>query len=218
MESVRSTPETKEYDSVLYILRNGDEYTFGLLDAEREALLRDAKKFGDEHVSRAYFKIQEAFARVPYALRGKTAVDIGAAPGGWSEYLVERGARVIAVDPADMDASLEHRVAHLRMDARDEETARMVERVARAVDVITCDVNADPRDVARTLAELYLPLLRKHGRIVMTVKYTRPGKRARERMLEQARKTLEDADARILWAGQLLANTKNEATIVGEKK
>jgi 23S rRNA (cytidine2498-2'-O)-methyltransferase len=35
-----------------------------------------------------------------------TALDMGAAPGGWTRVLRGRGLRVIAVDPAEMDARL----------------------------------------------------------------------------------------------------------------
>lgn len=49
--------------------------------------------------SRSYLKIEEAFARMGLEpTPGQTAVDLGAAPGGWTLALAKRGCHVIAVD------------------------------------------------------------------------------------------------------------------------
>jgi 23S rRNA C2498 (ribose-2'-O)-methylase RlmM len=71
--------------------------------------------------SRSYAKIEEAFdvmGRVPQA--GETAVDLGAAPGGWTWAFVKRGCRVWAVDNGPMKlASLGDwggEMEHLRQD------------------------------------------------------------------------------------------------------
>lgn len=51
--------------------------------------------------SRAHFKLAEIDAREKLLRPGMIVVDLGAAPGGWSEYAVRRvapGGRVIAVD------------------------------------------------------------------------------------------------------------------------
>ncbi len=56
--------------------------------------------------SRAYFKLAEIDARDKLFRPGITVVDLGAAPGGWSEYAARGGAprgRVIAVDLLPMD-------------------------------------------------------------------------------------------------------------------
>ncbi|MCU1280296.1 MAG: rRNA 2'-O-methyl-C2498 methyltransferase RlmM [bacterium] len=70
--------------------------------------------------SRAAMKLEEAFLwldRAPDA--GDVCVDLGAAPGGWSWVLLERRARVIAVDPAFLARSLQGKrgVEHIRGDA-----------------------------------------------------------------------------------------------------
>jgi 23S rRNA (cytidine2498-2'-O)-methyltransferase len=70
--------------------------------------------------SRAAMKLLEAFAwldRAPEA--GEVCVDLGAAPGGWTWVLLERGARVYAVDPAKLSPSLRGRkhLTHLQADA-----------------------------------------------------------------------------------------------------
>jgi 23S rRNA (cytidine2498-2'-O)-methyltransferase len=58
-------------------------------------------------ISRAEFKLLEALSAFGLRLpeRG-TALDLGAAPGGWTRVLRERGLRVVAVDPGELDARL----------------------------------------------------------------------------------------------------------------
>jgi 23S rRNA (cytidine2498-2'-O)-methyltransferase len=70
--------------------------------------------------SRAAMKLAEAFAWLDRAPdRGDACVDLGAAPGGWTWVLLERGAKVYAVDPAQLSPSLRGRkgLTHLRADA-----------------------------------------------------------------------------------------------------
>ncbi len=70
--------------------------------------------------SRAAMKLAEAFAWLDRAPEpGDVCVDIGAAPGGWSWVLLQRGAKVYAVDPAQLAPSLRNKknLTHLRADA-----------------------------------------------------------------------------------------------------
>ena len=66
-------------------------------------------KRDDAQISRAEFKLLEA--RDVFGLEfpsGGKALDMGAAPGGWTRVLRQLGLRVVAVDPADMDARFRH--------------------------------------------------------------------------------------------------------------
>jgi len=69
--------------------------------------------------SRSYLKIEEAFARMGREpAEGETAIDLGAAPGGWSYALARRGCHVTAVDNGPLkikDASV-RRIEHLHAD------------------------------------------------------------------------------------------------------
>jgi 23S rRNA (cytidine2498-2'-O)-methyltransferase len=58
-------------------------------------------------ISRAYLKLEEAirWSRLPLA-KGDRCVDLGCAPGGTSRALLNRGARVLGIDPAEVDATL----------------------------------------------------------------------------------------------------------------
>jgi 23S rRNA (cytidine2498-2'-O)-methyltransferase len=61
----------------------------------------------DAAPSRAAMKLLEAFAWLDRAPEpGDVCVDLGAAPGGWSWVLLQRRAKVIAVDPAKLAPSL----------------------------------------------------------------------------------------------------------------
>ena len=67
-----------------------------------------------EQISRAEFKLLEALEVFGVSLpaRGR-ALDLGAAPGGWTRLLLEAGMHVVAVDPAKLDPRLSGQ-AHLR--------------------------------------------------------------------------------------------------------
>ena len=52
--------------------------------------------------SRAAFKLLEIDAKEKLLRPGITVLDLGAAPGGWSQVAARKGARVIAIDLLDM--------------------------------------------------------------------------------------------------------------------
>lgn len=61
----------------------------------------------DGQISRAKFKLLEAEATFGIDFSAfHQGLDIGAAPGGWTSFLLERGLKVTAVDPAKMEPSL----------------------------------------------------------------------------------------------------------------
>lgn len=79
---------------------------------------------------------------------GRAAVDLGAAPGGWSQVLASRGLRVVAVDNGPiaqtvLDTQL---VEHRREDA-------FRYRPERPVDWMVCDVVAAPARIAALAAQ-----------------------------------------------------------------
>jgi 23S rRNA (cytidine2498-2'-O)-methyltransferase len=99
--------------------------------------------------SRAAMKLEEALIHLPFEPgRGEVCVDLGAAPGGWTQRLAARGARVIAVDPAKLLPELtdHQRVEHVQESAFDyapEEPA----------DWLFCDMAWRPIEVAQLLAK-----------------------------------------------------------------
>ncbi|QDS93202.1 putative 23S rRNA ribose 2'-O-ribose methyltransferase [Roseimaritima multifibrata] len=75
-----------------------------------------------EVVSRAYFKLAEALAWAGFPMRpGDLVVEVGSAPGGACQRLLELGFKVTGIDPAEMDEEiLEHRhMTHVLARAED---------------------------------------------------------------------------------------------------
>lgn len=54
--------------------------------------------------ARSVFKLEELDRRFALLRPGARVVDLGAAPGSWSQYAVKRGCRVVAVDLQAVDA------------------------------------------------------------------------------------------------------------------
>lgn len=100
--------------------------------------------------SRAWLKIEEAMHLLiddvehKNLLRpGMKAVDLGAAPGGWTQYLVEKGLVVWAVDHANLarDVATSDNVHHERSNA-------FTFRPPTQIDWLVCDMVEQPRKVA----------------------------------------------------------------------
>ena len=79
-------------------------------------------------ISRAYWKMAEALAWSRFPIdAGQLCVELGAAPGGACQYLLECGLHVIAVDPAELDERLKSQsnLLHLRCRSREVRRARL---------------------------------------------------------------------------------------------
>jgi len=108
--------------------------------------------FDDEYVkraqqeglrSRAAFKLKELDDKDHFLGRGMTVVDLGAAPGGWSQVAAERvgdEGRVIALDLLPMDALAGVEV--LRGDFTEQDTLDrlMTSLAGRPVDLVLSDM------------------------------------------------------------------------------
>lgn len=104
--------------------------------------------------SRSVLKLEEALAlflsddeRAGWLRPGRKAVDLGAAPGGWTWLLAERGLSVDAVDNGHLAAVLNEnpRVSHHRADG-------FRFRPRGAVDWLVCDMVEQPHRIARLAA------------------------------------------------------------------
>jgi 23S rRNA (cytidine2498-2'-O)-methyltransferase len=123
-----------------------------------------------EQISRAEFKLLEALEifGVTLPTRGR-ALDLGAAPGGWTRLLLEAGLRVVAVDPAKLDPRLVRRpnLTHYRGYA--EAYVEEFEDQRQLFDVITNDMRMDARESARLLLAMR-DFLKHDGFIISTLK------------------------------------------------
>jgi len=90
--------------------------------------------------------------------QGMRAVDLGAAPGGWTWQLVKRGIRVTAVDNGQMKGVLiKHPlVEHLKQDG-----FKFVPR--KAVDWLVCDMVEQPSRVAALIGNWFISGYCKHA-------------------------------------------------------
>jgi len=91
--------------------------------------------------SRAGFKIREIDAKFGLLGRGLKVVDIGAAPGGWSEYAVQKVGKgnVVAIDLLDMKPI--EGVAFLRTDFTSEPAKDFIkEKLGDKADVVLSDI------------------------------------------------------------------------------
>jgi 23S rRNA (uridine2552-2'-O)-methyltransferase len=103
--------------------------------------------------SRAAFKLLEIEARDKLLARGQVVVDLGAAPGGWSQIVAEKvgpGGRVIALDVLEM-APLP-RVTFIQGDFTTEATLAALERElgGATVDVVLSDMAPNLSGIAAT--------------------------------------------------------------------
>ncbi|SIO94261.1 Ribosomal RNA large subunit methyltransferase E [Vibrio spartinae] len=103
--------------------------------------VNDAKKKG--YRSRAIFKLEEIQGKDKLLKLGMTVVDLGAAPGGWSQYaanIVGDSGQVIACDILPMDSIAG--VAFLQGDFREEAILNaLLDRISpNLVDIVMSDM------------------------------------------------------------------------------
>ncbi|TMC67244.1 MAG: methyltransferase domain-containing protein [Chloroflexota bacterium] len=107
-----------------------------------------------DQISRAEFKLLEALEVFGVTLPTKgRALDLGAAPGGWTRLLLEAGLHVVAVDPANLDPRLatQPRLEHYHGYA--EHYLEEAIKTHGSFDLIVNDMRMDARDAARLLGQ-----------------------------------------------------------------
>jgi 23S rRNA (cytidine2498-2'-O)-methyltransferase len=119
-------------------------------------------------VSRAWLKLDEAISvfRIPLQ-PGQRALELGAAPGGACQRLLEAGLEVVGVDPAVIDpcVTASPRFEQWRMRAREVPLRRCV-----GFDWLLADMNIDPKSTMAAVARIAsAPNVRLQG-IVATLK------------------------------------------------
>ncbi len=161
-------------------------------------------------VSRAEAKLQEAYEAflLPSLPTGGQALDLGAAPGGWTRVLAQKGFRVDAVDPADLDP----RVLALDGVKHHRETAGsfLGQRKSAHYDLMVSDMKMDAAMAASLLVRHANCLKREGGLLLSTLKLGK-GPVA----YDQAREALQRLGERyqVLAARQLYFN-RSEITVL----
>lgn len=100
--------------------------------------VREAERMG--YRSRAAFKLIEIDERMKLLHPGATVLDLGAAPGGWSQVAVERGAKtVVALDLLPMEEI--PGVFFMQMDFMDDEAPEaLIAAIGGGADVVMSDM------------------------------------------------------------------------------
>lgn len=162
-----------------------------------------------EQISRAEFKLLEALEVFGIDLppRG-VALDLGAAPGGWTRVLRQHGQYVTAIDPGELDPRLQ-RDAHVRHLATTAEA--YLRNDPDRFDLIVNDMRMDARDSARLMVA-YAAQLYRDGLAIMTLKLPEAGRR---QVIDQALAILSGAYS-VAGARQLFHN-RSEITLLLRK-
>jgi len=117
-------------------------------------------------LSRAKFKLLEAEREFGLDLSAyRSAVDIGAAPGGWTSLLLERGLKVTAIDPAKLHPSLlkSPNLTYIRKNASE------VKFKENEFDLLVCDMSWSPKLMVQLVTGL-LHGLSPGGTAIVTIK------------------------------------------------
>ena len=105
----------------------------------RDAQVRLAQR--REFVSRAAYKLEGAFSLFPIEVQGRACADVGACTGGFTEVLLQRGARkVFAIDVGYGDLDWKIR-SDPRVVVMERTNARYLTNLAEPVSLVSIDVS-----------------------------------------------------------------------------
>jgi len=146
-------------------------------------------KSGERPFTRAEHKIKEAIEAFKLKInRDFRVLDLGAAPGGWTKILAGLAGTVVAVDPAELDPSIETlpNVVHLKCKAEE------IPSDIGDFDLIVNDMNLDSEESARIMVDL-AKFLKRDSAALMTIKFvTRNRKKHVAQALEILKAEYED--------------------------
>lgn len=120
--------------------------------------------------SRAYLKMQEAlqWSTLP-AKRGDICVELGCAPGGASQVLLEAGLKVLGVDPAEVDPDVLAAPNFTHIRRRSTEVAR---KQLKGAQWLTADINAVPSYTLDAAEQVVTNELTNIRGMILTLKLT----------------------------------------------
>ena len=160
-------------------------------------------------ISRAEFKLLEAVDEFKIICSEFCQVlDLGAAPGGWSKVMLDKGMYVTAVDPAEIDKTLSKNsnMVHFR-----ETVQQFILHNINQYDIILNDMKMDISESCKIMLSL-APYLKENGLCIMTFKLQEKGK------IKQINRGLRILGEKynILHAKQLFHN-RSEITVIFDK-
>ncbi|BBN14720.1 hypothetical protein MPTK1_6g13900 [Marchantia polymorpha subsp. ruderalis] len=205
------------FSQSLYALEVDGKYRYGLSSgADMYLAPCDREDLAKDYIARAALKLEEVTQVCGFKLnKDMIAMDLGASPGAWTQFLSKHIQRVVAVDPAELNGQvLQQNVTHIRKLAQDATEELVAWSEGKGYDLLVCDVNRHPVEAAKLVSPL-LPYLKEGGLLVLTLKFHGRG-RDKEQKVDEIkgifRKVLIKTDC--IW---LLANSIYERTFVGIK-
>jgi 23S rRNA (cytidine2498-2'-O)-methyltransferase len=119
-------------------------------------------------ISRAYLKIAEAIPWSGIAIRpGDKVVEIGSSPGGACQRLLDLGAVVTGVDPADMDESI---VQHPNFTHWRSKSLQVKRKLFRPFRILVCDANVAPNYTLDTVESIVTYPTNRFRSLLLTLK------------------------------------------------
>ncbi len=165
--------------------------------------------YEDNQISRAEFKLLEAIDVFNLDLKNYyNALDLGAAPGGWTKILRKYNLKVVAVDPAMLhqDLASDTRVSHFKGLAQDFLNKK------NKFDVIVNDMRMNAVESSKLMGKMS-SYLNPDGLVIMTLKLPEKGM---QRITNQCIKVLEQWYE--IYAVRQLFHNRSEVTVILKSK
>ena len=164
--------EFKECAHQVDFIRTGKDEVFvgqRLIDQWNSPFMRRFQAERTELISRAYYKIADSFLmfKTPDNLK---VLELGSVPGGISQYLLERGHRVTAVDPGQMHESI---LANKKFKFINKPVQEYNPYPSERFDILVSDMNLNPKMVLKQSARL-LHTLSSVREAFITIKTSKP--------------------------------------------
>ena len=163
----------------------------------------------EDTVSRSEFKLLEAIDHFGLHLPATgPVVDFGAAPGGWSKVMLDRGLEVIAVDPGDMAETIRRhpQLQHYRGTAQ-----QFIRSYKGEISLLLNDMRLDVEESVQICLDT-APLVKPGALLIMSFKL--PGNQ-KTSVITAGRKALSTA-YEILYVKELFHN-RSEVTVIGKR-
>lgn len=169
----------------------------------------------DEVPSRAWLKLEQALAwrgwdRANW--QGRTALDLGSAPGGAAFSLIHRGVNVIGIDTGEMDGAVNLAAVargvffeHRRVPAGKLDLSSLPE-----MDMLLCDINLAPTQVIPIIERIQRRIRARH--LILTLKLNTPALEDQARAFIQAVQAFAPAP---VFATQLAGNRREICVCAG---
>jgi 23S rRNA (cytidine2498-2'-O)-methyltransferase len=170
IEELGAAAEIKDPDYIISILLDGPNCYIGMSHSKLNVSTWSGGmihyKKDEVDISRAKYKLIEAISTFKVDLsKVHSALDLGAAPGGWTSVLLEKDIAVTAVDIADMDVRLSKYKNYTNIKGN----ISGLDLPEQSFDLLTSDISLNPKSTA-TMINKASRFLKNDGYAIVTVK------------------------------------------------